>query len=168
MRSLKFATSWTPPWTTRGSTWGRWWGRWWSYSSSKSHIGLLNHLIWHIGDVCISKDDETTKCMENLHFLQFWKISKGGPLEKFFFSKFSQSFYFLLGEHMSLLEWNRRISECIKTKDSLNVTHSWWWTTHDPQSEIDMRMNLSKHLNIRTLGLLGLLLQPPKCHYIIT
>ena len=27
---------------------------------------------------------------------------------------------------MSLLEWNGRISECIKTKDSLNVTHSWW------------------------------------------
>merc|ERR1712155_374485 len=27
---------------------------------------------------------------------------------------------------MSLLEWNRRISECIKTKDSLNVTHLWW------------------------------------------
>ena len=28
---------------------------------------------------------------------------------------------------MSLLECNGRISECIKTKDSLNVTHSWWW-----------------------------------------
>ena len=60
-------------------------------------------------------------------FFAILKNFKGGTLGKKIFSKFSQSFYFLLGEHMSLLEWNRRISECIKTKDSLNVTHSWWW-----------------------------------------
>ena len=50
-------------------------------------------------------------------------------------NSFSQSFYFLLGEHMSLLEWYRRISECIKTKDSLNVTHSWWCISISPLNQ---------------------------------
>ena len=50
-------------------------------------------------------------------------------MEKSFFFKLSQSFYIILGDHISLLEWNGRISECIKTKDSLNVTHSWWCTS---------------------------------------
>ena len=37
---------------------------------------------------------------------------------------------------MSLLEWNGRISECIKTKDSLNVTHSWWCSTTKLSGEL--------------------------------
>ena len=67
-------------------------------------------------------------------FFAILKNFKGGTLGKKKFSKFSQSFYFLLGEHMSLLEWNRRISECIKTKDSLNVTLSWWCNSKSPKN----------------------------------
>ena len=35
---------------------------------------------------------------------------------------------------MSLLEWNGRISECIKTKGSLNVTLSWWCISKSPKN----------------------------------